>query len=71
MVTVLAGLATFERHLTSEGRARAKAAGVHMGRPPKLNRDQQREAIARRDTGEALTSIARTFGVSHITIGRL
>jgi hypothetical protein len=42
-----------------------------MGRPPKLNRDQQREAIARRDAGEALTVIARTFGVSHTTIARL
>ena len=26
---------------------------------------------ARRDAGEALTDIARTFGVSHTTIGRL
>jgi uncharacterized membrane protein len=32
---------------------------------------QKREAIARRDAGEALTDIARTFGVSHTTIGRL
>jgi hypothetical protein len=32
---------------------------------------QQREAIARREAGEALTDIARTFGVSHTTIGRL
>jgi DNA invertase Pin-like site-specific DNA recombinase len=75
MLTVLAGLAEFERHLikarTGEGRARAKAAGVHMGRPSKLTPHQQREAIARRDAGEALTDIARTFGVSHTTIGRL
>jgi hypothetical protein len=42
-----------------------------MGRPPKLNRDQQREAIARREAGEALTAIARTSGVSHTTIARL
>ena len=44
---------------------------VHMGRPFKLNRHQQREAIARREAGEALTDIARTFGVHHTTIGRL
>ena len=49
----------------------AKARGVHMGRPFKLNRHQQREAIARREAGEALTDIARTFGVHHTTIGRL
>ncbi len=41
MLTVLGGLAEFERELirarTSEGRRRAKAQGVHMGRPPALN----------------------------------
>jgi DNA invertase Pin-like site-specific DNA recombinase len=75
MLTVLGGLAEFERSLilarTSEGRVRAKARGVHMGRPSALNRDQQREALARREAGEALTDIARTYGVSHTTIGRL
>jgi DNA invertase Pin-like site-specific DNA recombinase len=38
MLTVLGGLAEFERELirtrTGEGRARAKARGVRMGRPP-------------------------------------
>ena len=75
MLTALGGLAEFERELikarTGEGRARAKADGVHMGRPPKLTPHQRREAIARRDAGEALTDIARTYGVSHTTIGRL
>src|SRR6188472_4477309 len=74
MLTVLGGLAEFERKLSrvrrGEGRVRAKARGVHMGRPFKLNRHQQREAIARQDAGEALTDIARTFGVHHTTIGR-
>jgi DNA invertase Pin-like site-specific DNA recombinase len=40
ILTVLGGLAEFERHLivarTSEGRQRAKARGVLFGRPPKL-----------------------------------
>ena len=75
MLTVLGGLAEFERELikarTGEGRARAKAAGVHMGRPPKLTPHQRREAIARRDAGEALTDIARSYDVSHSTISRL
>jgi DNA invertase Pin-like site-specific DNA recombinase len=75
MLTVLGGLAEFERELikarTGEGRRRAQARGVHMGRPAAPNRDQQREAMARREAGEALTDIARTFGVSHTTIGRL
>jgi DNA invertase Pin-like site-specific DNA recombinase len=75
ILTILGGLAEFERELikarTSEGRKRAKARGVHMGRPPALNRDQQREALARIAAGDAYTDIARTFGVSHSTIGRI
>jgi DNA invertase Pin-like site-specific DNA recombinase len=55
MLTVLGGLAEFERELikarTSEGRKRAEARGVHMGRPLALNRDQGWEALARRGGG--------------------
>ena len=36
-----------------------------------MNQDQQREVLARIETGDALTDIARTFGVSHTTIARL
>jgi DNA invertase Pin-like site-specific DNA recombinase len=75
MLTVLGGLAEFERDLirarTGEGRARAKARGVKLGRTPKLTPHQQQEARARRDNGEALTEIARTYNVSHSTISRL
>jgi DNA invertase Pin-like site-specific DNA recombinase len=55
----------------SEGRKRAKGRGVHMGRPSALDAHQRREALARREAGEAQMDIARTFGVSHTTIGRL
>src|SRR5271166_1687629 len=75
MLTVLAGLAEFERDLirtrTGEGRERAKARGVKMGRPPKLTPHQRAEAIKRRDGGEAVREIARAFGVHHATISRL
>ena len=75
MLTVLGGLAEFERELirtrTGEGRARAKARGVHMGRPPKLTPHQRHEALARREAGESLSDIARTYGVAHTTIARL
>jgi DNA invertase Pin-like site-specific DNA recombinase len=75
MLTVLGGLAEFERELirarTGEGRERAKARGVHMGRPPKLTPHQKKEAIKRRDAGEPMREIARTFNVSHSTISRL
>ena len=75
ILTVIGGLAEFERELikarTSEGRVRAKARGVHMGRKPKLNADQRVEALARREAGDTLTDIAWTYGVSHTTIARL
>jgi DNA invertase Pin-like site-specific DNA recombinase len=75
MVTILAGLAEFERSLilarTGEGRTRAMARGVRFGRKPKLSHFQIQEAIRRRDAGEAMTDIGRSYGVSHSTISRL
>jgi DNA invertase Pin-like site-specific DNA recombinase len=75
MLTVLAGLAEFERELirtrTGEGRERAKARGVRLGRKPKLNPHQRSEALARRDAGEPLADIGRSYAVSHSTISRL
>jgi DNA invertase Pin-like site-specific DNA recombinase len=75
MVTILAGLATFERHLirarTDEGRKRAQARGVRFGRKPKLTRHQIQEALARKQAGEALVEIGRSYNVSHSTISRL
>jgi DNA invertase Pin-like site-specific DNA recombinase len=75
IVTVLGGVAKFERHLivarASEGRKLARANGVIFGRPRKLTAHQRREAIARRNTGnETLTDIARSHNVSHSTISR-
>jgi DNA invertase Pin-like site-specific DNA recombinase len=75
MLTVLGGLAEFERELirarTGEGRERANARGVKMGRRPKLTDHQKREALKRRDAGEPMREIARTYNVSHSTISRL
>ena len=75
MLTVLAGLAEFERELiharTSEGRRRAQAAGVKMGRPSKLDLFQQREALKRLKAGESAAAIGRTYGVHRSTIERL
>ena len=52
MLTVLGGLAEFERHLilsrTDEGRVRAKARGVRFGRTSSLSAHQRREALASR-----------------------
>ena len=75
MLTVLGGLAEFERELirqrTGEGRARARARGVRMGHRPKLTPHQRQEALRRKAEGEPLTEIARSYNVSHSTISRL
>jgi DNA invertase Pin-like site-specific DNA recombinase len=75
LVTILAGFATFERHLikarTDDGRKRAQARGVRFGRPRKLTPHQRQEAIDRLAKGETLVDVARTFGVDPTTIGRL
>ena len=74
MLTVLGGLAEFERHLilsrTAEGRTRAQASGVRFGRKPTLTPYQRAEALRRRALGETLTEIARSMKVSHMTIAR-
>jgi DNA invertase Pin-like site-specific DNA recombinase len=75
MLTVLGGLAEFERELirarTGEGRARAKANGQSLGRPFKLTPHQRSEAVRRRDRGETLGDIARSYNVHPSTISRL
>ena len=75
MIAVLGGLADVERDLirtrTAEGRSRAKARGQHMGRPPKLTPQQQKEARRRRDEGATLKELARSYNVGVATISRL
>jgi DNA invertase Pin-like site-specific DNA recombinase len=76
MLTVLGGLAEFEKELigarTAERRERAKARGVRLGRKPKLTDHQKREAIRRRDRlGEPVREIARSYNLDQATISRL
>src|SRR3954453_17529055 len=73
--TMLAAIAEFERELirerTGQGRKRAQANGVRFGRKPKLTAHQRQEAIARRDAGETLVEIARSYNVDQSMISRL
>ena len=63
MLTVLGGLAEFERELirqrTGEVRVRAQMRGTRFGRKSKLTAHQQAEAIARRAAGESRTVIGK------------
>ncbi|MFY9835971.1 MAG: recombinase family protein [Xanthobacteraceae bacterium] len=63
MLTVLGGLAEFERFLilsrTAEGRTRAQANGIRFGRKPVLTPYQRAEALRRRAAGETLVEIAK------------
>jgi DNA invertase Pin-like site-specific DNA recombinase len=75
MLTILGGLAEFERELirarTGEGRKRAKARGVKFGRPAALTAHQRSEALQRLANGDAQADVARSFNVSQATISRL
>jgi DNA invertase Pin-like site-specific DNA recombinase len=75
MLTVLGGLAEFERELirarTGEGRTRAQGRGVRFGRPAALTSHQRQEALRRLAQGEAQAEIARSYAVSQATISRL
>ena len=75
MLTVLGGLAEFERSLiaarTGEGRKRAQERGVRFGRPRKLTAHQRDEALQRIAAGETQADIARLLNVSPPTISRL
>lgn len=76
LLSVLAGLAEFERELllarTIEGRKAAMARGVKMGRKSSLS-DVQRQWVAcqRRDGGVTCKDLAKLFGVHHTTISRI
>jgi DNA invertase Pin-like site-specific DNA recombinase len=75
MLTVLGGLAEFERELirarTGEGRKRAQQRGVRFCRPRKLTAHQRQEALARLAAGETHSDVGRSYNVDPTTIGRL
>jgi DNA invertase Pin-like site-specific DNA recombinase/predicted nucleotidyltransferase len=76
MLTILGGLAEFDRELiharTGEGRERAKARGVHMGRPAKLTAHETHEVLRALADGTATQAdLARRFNLSQSTISRL
>lgn len=75
ILTVLGGLAEFERSLiverTAEGRARAVRAGRKLGRPHKLTKHQREAVVQFRQDGKSNAEIARLLDVSRSTISRI
>ena len=75
MLTIIGGLAEFERELiksrTSEGRARAVGRGVRMGRKRKLTTHQEAEVRQRKAAGDSVRAIGRSYNVSPNTISRV
>jgi DNA invertase Pin-like site-specific DNA recombinase len=75
MITVLGGLAEFERELilarTAEGKRRAMSRGVKFGRKPKLTPHQRAIVADRKRQGDMVRDIARDLGVHHSMISRM
>jgi DNA invertase Pin-like site-specific DNA recombinase len=75
MLTILGGIAEFERDLialrTNEGRARARQSGVKFGPKFKLSPHQIEEIKKRKEAGESCRFLARSYGVSANTISRV
>ena len=74
ILTVLAGLAEFERSLimarTQAGIARARELGVQFGRPVRLNARQRRMIAERYARGETMAALASEFSVGEATVWR-
>lgn len=75
ILTVLGGLAEFERELiverTREGRERARREGRKLGRPSKLTAHQQSMIREWREQGQDNAQISRVLGVSRSTVSRV
>jgi DNA invertase Pin-like site-specific DNA recombinase len=75
MLTVLGGLAEFERTLilarTEAGIAKARQRGKQFGRPERLDAGQKRKIAARIAKGDAsMADLAAEYGVGAATIWR-
>jgi DNA invertase Pin-like site-specific DNA recombinase len=74
MVTVLGGLAEFERSLiqsrTEAGIARAREQGKLFGRPERLDAGQKRKIAELSAKGETIAHLATEYGVGAATIWR-
>ena len=75
VLTVMAGISTFERHLIKarcdDGRKRAVERGVKLGRKPKLSPYQREELLNRLAAGETQSALALSYKISQSTISEM
>jgi len=75
IITVMAGIAEFERNLirqrSRDGRDAAKKRGVKFGRPRKLSKSQSELILGAYASGATVSQLAESFGVGRDTIYRL
>jgi DNA invertase Pin-like site-specific DNA recombinase len=75
MLTVLGGLAEFERELIKAGQPKAaqgpRRGGVRLGRKPKLTHHQIAEIRRRKLAVESVRELGRSYNVSPNTISRI
>lgn len=74
MITVMGGVAQFERELilarTEEGIAKARKQGKRFGRPSALDAGQRRKIAERYASGETMAELAEAYEVGEATIWR-
>jgi DNA invertase Pin-like site-specific DNA recombinase len=74
VVTIMAGIAQFERKLilsrTEAGIAKAKKQGKVFGRPSRLDVGQKRKIAERYAAGETMAQLAAEYEVGEATIFR-
>jgi DNA invertase Pin-like site-specific DNA recombinase len=74
MMTVMGGVAEFERELIrercEEGIRRAKHKGTKFGRPSTLDPSQRRRIAERYAAGETMATLAREYECGEATIWR-
>lgn len=72
LLTMLGAVSAFELAMINErraeGQAKAREAGKHMGRHPKLTADQAETLRKRIAAGESKTELAAEYGISRATL---
>lgn len=75
ILAVLAQVADMERHRIAErtaaGRDRAKAEGIHLGRPASISGERAVDALKALAEGGTVAAVARDFGISRQALLRL